>query len=94
MHLTPLPPAGALQGFSAKNGVEALVASRLEDGMLDLTADESREQHRQQRVHHWDARKKKYVTKTMAELAETSQRGAKKLRTESGVTQLGRKSKV
>jgi hypothetical protein len=39
--------------------LEAVVAGRLEEGMLDLTADESRAQYAQQKVHHWDKRKKK-----------------------------------
>ena len=46
---------------AARSGVEALVAGRLEEGMLDITADETKDMRGQQRVHQWDKRKKKCV---------------------------------
>jgi hypothetical protein len=75
-------------------GLEKLVAGRLEDGLLDITGDEASDQRRQTKVHQWDKRKKKYVTTTLGELADEGKtRGKAKVRTESGLHSLSRKSK-
>jgi hypothetical protein len=86
-------PNAELKPDHSAGGLESIVAGRLEEGMLDLTADEAKEQYKQQKVHHWDKRKKKYVTMTLSDLADSNQRGAKKLKTESGIKALSRKSK-
>ena len=71
-----------------------MVAGRLEDGLLDITGDEASDQRRQTKVHQWDKRKKKYVTTTLGELADEGKtRGKAKVRTESGLHSLSRKSK-
>ena len=70
------------------------MAGRLEDGLLDITGDEASDQRRQTKVHQWDKRKKKYVTTTLGELADEGKtRGKAKVRTESGLHALSRKSK-
>lgn len=71
-------------------GLEAIIAGRLEENLFDITPDESSEQWKKQRVYHWDKRKKKYVKSSLTELSE-NQRGAKKLRTESGASIMTKK---
>lgn len=79
---------GAVVGGGPKHGLEAVLAGRLEDGVLDLTADEQQEMAKQQKLWQWDTRKRKYVKRSLAEMAEG--RGSKKVRTESGVQVLKR----
>ena len=38
----------------SQNGIESLVAGRLEDGLLDITPDEGRDMQRQKTLYQWD----------------------------------------
>ncbi|KAJ1460919.1 P-loop containing nucleoside triphosphate hydrolase protein [Pelagophyceae sp. CCMP2097] len=58
-------------------------SARLEAAMLDVTPDEALEMAKKKRMFKWDARKRKYVQQTVAELTDKA-RGNRKIRTESG----------
>ncbi|CAM9777760.1 unnamed protein product [Phaeothamnion confervicola] len=76
---------------AVSSGTDALNANNLEAAILDVNPDEAIEMRQKQRVLHWDKRKHKYIKTSVAELAE--QRGAKKIRTESGVVVRGKDAK-
>ena len=75
------------------NGIDSLVAGRLEDGLLDITPDEGRDMQRQKTLYQWDKRHNKYVKRTLGDMQDNN-RGAKKLRTESGASVLSKKAQA
>jgi len=57
----------------------------LESALLDVNPDEALDMMKRQSMYKWDARKRKYVQSTVAELLDgAKQRGNKRLKTESG----------
>lgn len=57
---------------SRSRGAEAKSQELLEAAMLDVTPDEAVEMAKKKRMYKWDARKKKYVQRTVGDLAENS----------------------
>jgi ATP-dependent RNA helicase DDX54/DBP10 len=57
----------------------------LESALLDVAPDEALDMMKRQSMYRWDARKRKYIQSTVAEILDgTKQRGNKRLKTESG----------
>lgn len=57
----------------------------LESALLDVAPDDALELNKKKRVMRWDAKKRKFVKQSLEEMASSQQRGAKRMRTESGV---------
>ena len=66
-------------------GTTGLLASALEEAMLDVNPDEAIDMMKKRRVLHWDKRHNRYVKTTLGELGERQSRGAGKIRSEAGV---------
>uniref|UniRef100_A0A7S2B9U3 RNA helicase n=1 Tax=Octactis speculum TaxID=3111310 RepID=A0A7S2B9U3_9STRA len=80
---------GMLGNAPSKDGIEALIAGRLEESLLDVNPDNSNDLYKKQKLFHWDKRHNKYIRSTLSELNESS---GVKLRSESG-TRRSTKSK-
>mmetsp|Transcript_11670 Transcript_11670/g.15133 ORF Transcript_11670/g.15133 Transcript_11670/m.15133 type:complete len:878 (+) Transcript_11670:19-2652(+) len=59
---------------------DELGGHRIEDAMLDITADDTKGISKQQKSYHWDKRKKKYIRATAEEHIKS-----KRIRNEAGV---------
>jgi ATP-dependent RNA helicase DDX54/DBP10 len=81
----------SMQPMAALRGSEQSNASMIESAMLDISPEDAMELNKKRRIMRWDAKKRKFVTQSLEEMAQSG-KGSKRIRTESGVT-LGRTSK-
>lgn len=74
----------ALQPKAGLRSAEAASATMLESAYLDVDPDEALDLNRKKRMMRWDAKKRKFVKQSLEEMA-SSKKGAKRIRTESGI---------
>jgi hypothetical protein len=82
----------ALQPNSGLRSAEAQQAAMMESAMLDVAPDEALAMNKQRRIMRWDAKKRKFVKQSLAEIAEIKGKG-KRSRNELTSGSVG-KSKV
>jgi ATP-dependent RNA helicase DDX54/DBP10 len=73
----------SMQPRSGLRSAEVANATMLESAFLDVQPDNALDLNRKQRVTRWDEKKRKFVKQSLEEMA--GKKGAKRLRTESGV---------
>ena len=75
----------SLQPQSGLRSSETMMASQLESSFLDVLPEEALEMNKKRRILRWDAKKRKFVKQSLEEMS--ANKGNKRIRTESGVTQ-------
>ena len=73
-----------MQPQSGLKNSELHSAASLESALLDLRPKEALAEDRNKKVMRWDPKKRKFVKQTLQEMTEA--KGAKRVRTESGVS--------
>ena len=81
----------SMQPQSGLKNSEINSAASLENALLDLRPSEALAEDRNKKIMRWDSKKRKFVKQTLKEMSEA--RGAKKVRTESGVSSSNQSSK-
>eukprot|EP01034_Spumella_vulgaris_P022841 gene22841-29015_t len=75
----------SMQPNSGLRSSEQQGARMIEEALMDVAPDEAYEMNKKKRVMRWDAKKRKFVKQSLEEMASNQQKGAKRMRTESGV---------
>ena len=58
---------------------------KLDRAMLDISPDDAVDLNNKKRILRWDAKKRKFVKQTLAEMAEVQKKGIKRMRSETGI---------
>lgn len=74
----------SMQPQSGVRGNELRAVKDLERALLDVAPDDAIEMNKKRRMMRWDAKKRKFVKQSLEEM--TASKGAKRVRSESGVT--------
>lgn len=57
----------------------------MDRALLDISPDDAVDLNNKKRILRWDAKKRKFVKQTLQEMAESQQRGVKRMRSETGI---------
>lgn len=74
----------SMQPQSGVRGNELRAVKDLERALLDVAPDDAMDMNKKRRMMRWDAKKRKFVKQSLEEM--TASKGAKRVRSESGVT--------